>query len=50
VEEERVERSIYVILGYVISRGAVLFVLVLHACSTMDQTDIQSLIGFGKEL
>lgn len=48
VREERAERDIHIILCYVISRGAVLFVLVLHPCSAMDQTDRQSLIGFGK--
>lgn len=49
VKEERVERSIHTIVCYVTSRGALLFVLVLHACSAMDQTDMQSLIGFGKD-
>lgn len=49
-DRESAERGIRIILGYVISRGVLLFVLVLHPCSTMDQTDRQSLIGFGKEL
>lgn len=45
-EKNRGERrSIHIILAYVISSWALLFVLVLHACGTMDQTDIQSLIG-----
>lgn len=31
-------RCIHIILGYVISRGELLFVLVLHSCRAMDQT------------